>query len=88
MGLKLLAASGADLVITDVFMPGQDGIEVLRRIRKEFPAVKVIVISGGDASGRMDMSREVLQLGAARHLGKPFAPADLVKAVREVLGRG
>lgn len=88
-GLELLAVGGADLVITDMFMPGQDGIGVLRRIRKDFPTVRVIVISGGDPKGRFDMPREVVELlGASRNLAKPFAPADLVKAVREVLDRG
>ncbi|HXM37531.1 MAG TPA: response regulator [Gemmatimonadales bacterium] len=85
MGLKLLAVSGADLVITDVFMPRQDGIDVVRRIRKEFPAVKVIAISGGDASGRMDLGKEMVQLGAAKSLAKPFTAVELVKAVGEVL---
>src|SRR5438309_11667460 len=50
-GMKLLAETGADLVITDIFMPGQDGIVTLRRIRKEFPSVRVIAVSGGDATG-------------------------------------
>ena len=47
MGLQLLADHGADLVITDIFMPGQDGIVTVRRIRREFPTVKMIVMSGG-----------------------------------------
>src|SRR2546429_5566105 len=41
-GLKLLAEIGVTLVITDIFMPGQDGIVTLRRIKKEFPGVRVI----------------------------------------------
>src|SRR5438034_3996372 len=40
-GLKLLAEIGVTLVITDIFMPGQDGIVTLRRIKKEFPGVRV-----------------------------------------------
>ena len=46
-GLKLLAETGVTLVITDIFMPGQDGIVTLRRIKKEFPGVRVIAVSGG-----------------------------------------
>src|SRR3989454_9652657 len=45
-GLKLLAETGVTLVITDIFMPGQDGIVTLRRIKKEFPGVRVIAVYG------------------------------------------
>lgn len=85
VGLKLLAERGADLVITDIFMPGQDGIVTLCRMRLEFPTVKVIAISGGDATGRLDLRRDAELLGAARSLQKPFSPADLLRAVHDVL---
>src|SRR2546427_5810336 len=58
MGMQVLARHGADLVITDIFMPGQDGILTLRQVRKQFPGVKVIDISGGDSSGMLDRSEE------------------------------
>ncbi len=83
--MKLLAETGADLVITDIFMPGQDGIVTLRRIRKEFPGVRVIAVSGGDATGRIDLRRDAELLGAARTLRKPFAPAELRRAVEETI---
>jgi len=51
----------------------------------EFPTVKVIVMSGGDATGRMDLRQDALMLGAAKSLAKPFELADLLAAVREVL---
>lgn len=85
-GLQLLAQAGADLVVTDIFMPGQDGIVTVRRIRKEFPRVKVIAVSGGDSTGRMDLRRDAELLGAAMSLRKPFTPAELVGAVHAVLG--
>jgi DNA-binding response OmpR family regulator len=85
MGLKALADHGADLVITDIFMPGQDGIVTVRRIRQEFPAVKVIAMSGGDSTGRMDLRPDAVLLGAALSLAKPFAPAELLAVVRQVL---
>jgi DNA-binding NtrC family response regulator len=84
-GLKLLAQEPAEIVITDIFMPGQDGIVTLRQIRKEFPRVKVIVISGGDATGTLDMRRDAEFLGAVRSLGKPFTGAELVRLVEAVL---
>jgi DNA-binding response OmpR family regulator len=86
VGLQLLADHGADLVITDIFMPGQDGIVTVRRIRREFPTVRVIVMSGGDATGRMDLRQDALMLGAAKSLAKPFELAELRAAVQEVLG--
>jgi len=84
-GLKLLAETGVTLVITDIFMPGQDGIVTLGRIRKEFPGVRVIAVSGGDATGRIDLRRDAELLGAARTLRKPFAPTELRRAVEETL---
>ena len=85
MGMRLLERHAADVVITDIFMPGQDGILTLRQIRKQFPAVKVIVISGGDSSGLLDLRHDAELLGAVRSLQKPFTAAELVQTVREVL---
>lgn len=84
-GLKLLAADGADLVITDIFMPGEDGISVARRMRKEFPTVKLIAMSGGGFGGQVDLRPDMRLLGAAWTIAKPFAPEELVDLVRAVL---
>ena len=85
-GLKLLAQTGADLVITDVFMPGLDGMVTLRRVRKEFPQVKVIVMSGGASYGLLDLRHEAQLLGAAATLGKPYERTELLRLVSTVLG--
>ena len=85
MGMRLLEQHAADVVITDIFMPGQDGIVTLRQIRKQFPAVNVIVISGGDSSGLLDLRHDAELLGAVKSLQKPFTAAELVQTVREVL---
>ena len=84
-GLQLLAQQRPDLVITDVFMPGQDGIVLLRRVRHEFPSIRVIVVSGGDATGRLNLREAAELLGAVTSLPKPFSPAELLRTVREVL---
>jgi two-component system, chemotaxis family, chemotaxis protein CheY len=84
-GMELIAREPVDVVITDIFMPGQDGIVTLRQIRKQFPAVKVIVISGGDSTGMMDLRRDAELLGAVKSLPKPFTARQIVDAVRGVL---
>src|SRR5258706_12667451 len=84
-GMKLLAETGVPLVITDIFMPGQDGIVTLRRIKKEFPGVRGIAVSGGDATGRIDLRKDAGLWGPARTLRKPFRPAGLRRAPAETL---
>ena len=84
-GLALLAEAPADLLITDVFMPGQDGIVTLLQIRKQQPGLKVIVMSGGGLDGRLDLLEDAKVLGAARTLRKPFGVQDIRRVVAEVL---
>src|SRR2546423_5254391 len=86
MGIAILRKHSADVVITDIFMPGQDGILTLRQIRKQFPKVKVIVISGGDSSGLLDLRKDSELLGAVKSLPKPFDAREILAAVAEVLG--
>jgi DNA-binding NtrC family response regulator len=85
MGMQLLEREPAEVVITDIFMPGQDGILTLRQIRKRFPAVKVIVMSGGDSTGLLDMRQDAELLGAVKTLQKPFSAREIVDTVRAVL---
>ncbi len=85
-GLKQFHERPADLVITDIFMPGTDGMELLRAFRRESPRPKVIAVSGGGFGGTVDLRADAELMGAVRTLGKPFEREELVKAVREVLG--
>ncbi|HXO86694.1 MAG TPA: response regulator [Gemmatimonadales bacterium] len=85
MGMQMLARHAADVVISDIFMPGQDGILTLRQIRKQSPDVKVIVMSGGDSTGILDLRRDAELLGAVKSLQKPFAAWEIVELVRSVL---
>jgi DNA-binding NtrC family response regulator len=71
----------ADLVITDLYMPGQDGIEILTQFRKVAPHVPVIAVSGNS-----DMLLVAQKSGAVATLKKPFGADELLKAVREALG--
>jgi len=85
-GLKHCA--DADLVILDIFMPEQDGIEVLMALRQRQTAVKVIAISGGGGQSAGDNLHTARLLGAAKTLQKPFTIHDLMAAINEVLPAG
>jgi two-component system, chemotaxis family, chemotaxis protein CheY len=85
MGMELLEGQAADVVITDIFMPGLDGIQTLREIRKRYPAVNVIAMSGGDSTGLLDLRRDAELLGAVKSLKKPFTAGEVVELVRSVL---
>ena len=86
LGMQILERETVDVVITDIFMPELDGIQTLREIRKRFPAVRVIAMSGGDSTGLLDLRKDAELLGAVKSLQKPFTAREIVDVVRAVLG--
>ncbi len=84
-GLRLLHEQPADLVLTDIYMPGQDGLETLHRLRKEWPATKVVVMSGGSQAGPLDLQDHARALGAHRTLAKPFRLQEFLALVAALL---
>jgi CheY-like chemotaxis protein len=86
-GLNLLAAEKFDVVITDVLMPGMDGIEVVRELRKVRSEVKIIAISGGShGTDRFVDLRAAGALGADDILEKPFDEDRLIAAIQHLTG--
>jgi CheY-like chemotaxis protein len=81
-GVQSLAEISADLVITDLVMPEQEGLETLQIIRREHPHVKMIAISGA-FGGQFLVTAE--HLGAQGILRKPVEPQQLLQMVRQVL---
>ncbi len=57
----------------------------LREIRKKFPSLNVIVMSGGDSTGMLDLRKDAELLGAVKSLQKPFTAREIVDLVGEVL---
>src|SRR5262245_48114491 len=70
-GMTMLNAETADLIVTDIFMPNQEGLETIMEIRKNLPQVPIIAISGGyvNSNSMLFIARQV---GAAQVLKKPF----------------
>jgi DNA-binding response OmpR family regulator len=83
-GLEAFRSSGPDLVVLDLRLPGMAGREVCREIKKESPAIPVIVLSA-----KTDVSDKVLllELGADDYVTKPFSPRELLARVRAAMRR-
>ncbi len=71
------------MLVTDVAMPGADGLTLARLLRARFPGLPVLLMSGyAEVTLGQDLEAEALRL-----LPKPFAPAELAAAVAEALRR-
>jgi two-component system response regulator AtoC len=77
---KLLDERGFDLVITDLKMPGLDGMALLRKVRAEQPEVEVIVMT---AHGTVDNAVEAMKLGAFEYLQKPISGPDELRLLAQ-----
>jgi CheY-like chemotaxis protein len=80
--LRMLRDKQVDVVITDVMMPQNDGFEVIQAVKKLYPGVKIITISGGaDVMPMRDCLRVARALGADAVLAKPFNKVQLFTAL-------
>lgn len=84
-GMQKQREQPADLVITDLIMPEQEGLETISTLRKEFPNVKIVAISGGGRIGPEAYLPAAQELGADLVFCKPFDVKEFVAAVRELL---
>ncbi len=84
-GIRLFAAQPADLVVTDILMPNQEGIETIMELKRSVLAPKVIAISGGGARGGQDFLKWARNLGADATLPKPFRTSELIHVARTLL---
>ena len=83
-GLELSRVARVNLVITDLIMPGQEGLETIMALRREQPKMPVIAISGGANHTKLYLDIAA-KIGARRVLQKPFTPQRLMEVVAEVL---
>jgi CheY-like chemotaxis protein len=84
-GMRLLKQKKPDLVITDIMMPGMDGLELLMKIRKQQLGIPVIAISGGMKSQPANFLPHAKKFGARRVFIKPVELAELLQAVQGLL---
>ena len=76
-----------DLVLCDIFMPEQDGLETIRQLVAEFPSVAIIATSGSGRFAGMDPLVFAARFGASATLHKPFSLDELRFAIAAVLDR-
>jgi two-component system OmpR family response regulator len=82
-GLRKLNREDPDLVLLDVMLPGRDGFEICREIRKASNIPIIMLTARGDVIDRVSG----LELGADDYIGKPFEPRELVARVQATLRR-
>lgn len=80
--LAIAANERPDLVILDMKIPGMDGLEILKRLKKLDESIQVIMIT---AYGELDLIQEAMRSGALTHLTKPFDIDELRKLVNHYL---
>ena len=85
-GVAQFRSDPTDLVVTDMVMPEQEGMETIKILHREFPQLPIIAMSGGlDGSPLyLDLTR---RLGATRTLTKPFTLQELRQAIDEILAQ-
>ena len=84
LALEMLAREPHALVLCDIRMPGMDGFELLRAVRRSHPGTDVIMMTG---FGSLDGAIDAMALGAADYLIKPLKPKEIVTRLRAILHR-
>lgn len=84
-GLAMIKKDLPSLVLLDVGMPGMDGIEVMRLIHEQFPALPVVILTGHQDT---ETVKKMVELGAAEYLTKPIHPETLLNHfVKDLIGK-
>jgi len=80
--LEMMRTSDYDLLLIDVKMPKRDGMYLMREIKKNWPEIPTIIMTGYPTS---ETIAEVLKLGATLFIPKPFRPDELIKSIRQAV---
>ncbi len=82
--IKCLQKEQFDLVTLDIDMPGLSGLDTLAQIKKRWPGLEVIMVSG---HGNLRNAQEAILKGASNFISKPFRVGDVLNAVRKAFER-
>lgn len=82
--MNVIRKGNPELIVLDIMMPGKNGLELCREVRKEFNVPIIMLTARGDVSDRI----VGLEIGADDYLPKPFEPRELVARIETILRRG
>lgn len=83
--VRLWRDRGGDLVITDLHMPEKDGIETIIELLSHTPGIRIIAMSGGGQTKRLDLLGNVALLGSVLTIEKPFTLTEMMTVVTRAL---
>lgn len=83
VALKVIKKEKVNLLLVDLKMPGMDGLEFLKRVKKGRPKIPAIILT---AYGSLSSAREAMGLGVCDYLTKPFDLKEVITMVKEALG--
>jgi DNA-binding NtrC family response regulator len=83
--VRLWREQGGDLVITDLHMPKKDGIETIIELLSHSPGIRIIAMSGGGQTKRLDLLGNVALLGSVLSIEKPFTLTEMMTMVDRAL---
>jgi DNA-binding NtrC family response regulator len=83
--VRLWRERGGDLVITDLHMPQKDGIETIIELLSHTPGIRIIAMSGGGQTKRLNLLGNMALLGSIQTVEKPFTLEEMMSAVNRAL---
>jgi|TARA_Y100000031_G_scaffold86706_1_gene95382 CheY-like chemotaxis protein len=78
-------ANPFDLIIIDLIMPEKGGVETIIELKRDYPDLKIIAISGGGRTKKLNFLKQAYKLGADKPLAKPFSEDELLECVNDCL---
>ena len=87
-GIKVCSQKQIDLVITDIFMPEKEGLETISDLKRDYPGIPIIAMSGGSKTvGRPKQWLYLATKLGASSLEKPIRKEDLLNTVKSILSK-